>query len=67
MEPSTESISRGWIAAIVALLILLVVGLILFMRMSSPLKQAPKKAVWLQSTHGHNSCNRSGKGGCNWV
>ncbi len=44
-EPDARDIGRGWIIAIAALVVLLILGIVLYLRMSAPLKQQPKRPV----------------------
>lgn len=41
-EREAKDIGRGWVIAIAALLVLLILGIVLYLRMSAPLRQQSK-------------------------
>ncbi|MGI6296785.1 MAG: hypothetical protein ACOX3G_11965 [Armatimonadota bacterium] len=45
VDQESGEIGRGWVVAIVALVVLLILGIVLYLRMSAPLKQQPKRPV----------------------
>lgn len=68
IEPRREEIGRNWIIAIVALLVLLLVGIALYLRMSAPIRNMPRRGASLDGPsfticaigHGANGYNPNG-------
>ncbi len=50
-EPDAIKIGRGWVIAIAALLVLLILGIVLYLRMSAPLRQQPKRPVTVSGAY----------------
>ena len=76
-ESHREEIGVNWIIAIAALLVLLVVGIVFYLRMSAPLKGQSKRIAfarpsslqvgYLEGYYGHNMRSLPATVGRNWV
>ena len=58
-ESPRDEIGRNWIIAIAALFVLLVLGIVLYLRMSAPIRSAPKRSALLQQSISRNLCSAS--------
>ena len=56
-DSTSQPIGKGWIIAIVTLLALLVLGIVLYLRMTAPIRTQPRRAAMVRTRISHNLCS----------